>query len=168
MVTSAAAFGAALNYFNLWVVFFISLASSLAADVVHYAIGFLGRRGLIERFGKYVGLTKERINLFDELAHQNAGKAILLSKLIPMFATPGLIIAGMTHMPLKKYMWWAFVVTAPTSLVFLIVGYYFGAAYVTFERYLNLGGYLAVGILLISASIYYINKKLSRKLMNRI
>ncbi len=160
-VTSTGAFAAALGYFNGWVVFAISILSSLLADVVHYAIGFWGRGGFIEKYGKYVGLTPKLVSRLDKLMHKNAGKAVILSKIIPLFAAPALIIAGATRTPLKKYVWWCFVVTVPTSILFFVIGYYFGEAYITIESYINSGGFLLALLAIVFVVGIFAWKKIS-------
>ena len=74
-------------------------------------------------------------------------------KMIPLLATPGLILVGATKMDVKKYAFWSIVITIPTSLFYLIIGYYFGAAYNTIEHYLNLGIYVAIAAVIVIASL---------------
>jgi membrane protein DedA with SNARE-associated domain len=167
-VTAAAAFGAALNVFSAPVVFLLSVASSLAADAAYYIIGFWGRERLINKYGVRLGITRERLIWFEKTARQNVGKAITLVKIIPFLATPGLLMAGMARMPIKKYTWWCIIVTVPSSLFFLILGYYFGAACSIVERYMKIGGYFAVGSILFFIILAHIYKKSSRKIAEKL
>src|SRR3989344_1763262 len=68
-VTSASAFAAAFGVFNIWLVFLVSIVSNLIPDAVWYAIGFWGRKQLLERwikkYGKYVGITHEKIEALE-------------------------------------------------------------------------------------------------------
>jgi membrane protein DedA with SNARE-associated domain len=60
VVTAAGAFAAAFSYFHLWIVFVLSILGNLIPDVVYYAMGYWGRHNLIEQYGHYFGLTKQR------------------------------------------------------------------------------------------------------------
>lgn len=166
-VTAAGAFAAALGYFNLWIVFAISVLGNLIPDVIYYALGFWGRKKFIDRYGHYFGIAPERTAFIEKLIHQNVGKALAFIKIFPLIATPGLIIAGASRVNLEKYIWWSLVITIPSSGFFLIVGYYFGAAYEKIVNYLNYGGYLVLGIIVIFGIISYFYKKLSKKLAEK-
>jgi membrane protein DedA with SNARE-associated domain len=154
-VTAAAAFAAALGYLNVWIVLILSVLANLIPDAICYAIGYWGRQKFIDRYGHYIGITPEKILIVEKLLSEHSKKALFAIKLIPLLATPGLIVAGITKMDIKKYAFWCTVITIPSSLLYLILGYYFGAAYVTIDHYLHLGLYtLIVGSALIIAIIY--------------
>ena len=168
VVTAAGAFAAALGYLNVYVVFLLSILGNLIPDIVFYAIGFWGRKRLAEKYGHWVGLTEQRIKYLENLLEHHAGKALTIIKLLPILPTPGLILAGATRMPLKKYAFWSIIIIIPSSLFFLVVGYYFGAAYGAISRYVDYGGYAALGLLLLFVLVYYGYKKISRKVAEGI
>ena len=167
-VTAAGAFAVALGYFNLWVVFGLSILGNLIPDVAYYALGYWGRKGFVDKYGHHFGITPERSAYLEKLINQHVGKALAFIKLFPLIATPGLIIAGASRVDLKKYVWWSLVITVPSSGFFLVVGYYFGAAYDKIVNYLNYGGYLAAGAVVIFIAISYFWKKLSAKFAKTI
>lgn len=167
-VTAAGAFAATLGYFNIYIVLLLSILGNLLPDALCYAVGFWGRRKFVDKYSRYFRLTKERIDRIEKLSEEHIGKALLLVKLVPFLATPGLIIAGATRMPIKKYAWWSVIITLPSSLLFLIVGYYSGAAYQTANHYVNLGAYLIAFIIILFIAISYFYKKLAKKLAEGI
>ncbi|MBU6500590.1 MAG: VTT domain-containing protein [Patescibacteria group bacterium] len=170
VVTAAGAFVAALggNYFNIWIVLLLSILGNLLPDIAYYAIGFWGRQELINKYGHYFHITKERVERLEKLYLEHVGKTLTLVKLVPVLATPGLIIAGVSKVPLKKYVWWSLAITLPTSGFYLILGYYFGAAYEKVIRYLNYGSYFTIAIIIIFVIISYLHKKYGSKLAERI
>jgi len=168
VVTAAAAFAAALHYMNVWVVLLISILANLIPDLIYYAIGYWGREKVINTYGHYFGITKERIATMERLAETHSGKSLFTIKMVPFLATPGLIIVGATRMDIKKYAFWCAVIIIPTSLLYLIIGYYFGAAYNTIDRYLNAGGYVIAVALVIVIGLAYIQRKYSARLAKKI
>ena len=88
--------------------------------------------------------------------------------MIPLLATPGLILVGATRMDVKKYAFWSLVITVPTSLFYLIIGYYFGAAYNTIQHYLDLGIYVALAAIVIVIAIAYLQRKYFAGLKKKI
>lgn len=167
-VTAAGAFAAALGYFDIWIVLLLSVAGNLIPDVAYYALGYWGRRGFIDKYGHRFGITPERSAKVEKLIHQNVGKAMAFIKLFPLIATPGLIIAGASRVDLKKYVWWSLIITVPSSGFFLVLGYYFGAAYDKIVGYLHYGGYFIGAAVVIFIICSYMWKRVSKKLAEQI
>jgi membrane protein DedA with SNARE-associated domain len=159
VVTAAGAFAAALHYFNIWVVLLLSILANLIPDLIYYALGYWGREKFLNKYGHYIGITKERIAATEKLAKKHSGKSLFAIKTIPFLATPGLIIVGATKMDLKKYAFWCAAITIPTSAIYLILGYYFGAAYATIDHYLHIGGYVIAAALVVILIVAYVQRK---------
>ncbi len=167
-ITAAGAFAAKLGYFNLWFILLLSILGNLLPDIIYYAIGYWGRDKVIDKYGHYLKITKERKEQLESVYHKHMFKTLLAVKLIPLISTPGLIVAGIARLPLKKYTWMSLAIILPTSLFFLIVGYYFGAAYDTLNQYLNNGIYLGIAAAAILALIVYIYRKAAEKIGEKI
>lgn len=167
VVTAAAAFAAALHYFNIWWILTLSIAANLIPDLVYYLIGYWGREQFINKYGHYLGLTKERIATTEKLAMKHSGKSLFAIKMVPFLATPGLILVGATKMNLKKYAFWCTAITIPTSVAYLLIGYYFGATYNTIDHYLHIGGYLIGGGIIIILAIAYAQKRYSERFFKK-
>jgi membrane protein DedA with SNARE-associated domain len=168
VVTAAAAFAAALHYMNIWVVLALSILANFIPDLVYYAIGYWGREKFLNKYGHYIGITPERIAATEKLAEQHSGKSLFMIKMMPFLATPGLILVGATKMDIKKYAFWSIIIIVPSSLLYLIIGYYFGAAYATIDHYLNLGGYLIAAALIIIVALAYLQRKYFSQLGKKI
>ncbi len=165
VATAAGGFAAALGYFNVWIVLILSVIANLIPDILYYAMGYWGRRAFLEKYGHYIGVTKERMARAEHLAREHSGKSLIAIKTIPFLATPGLIIAGATRMDIKKYAFWCIVIIIPTSLLYLVLGYYFGAAYDRIEHYLHLGVYVIAVAIAIVLAVMYLERKYSEELV---
>jgi membrane protein DedA with SNARE-associated domain len=168
VVTAAGAFVANLGYFNIWAVFLLSILGNLIPDIIFYAMGYWGRFKLVDKYSHYFGVSVEKVTYLEHIAKRHAGKAITVSKLVPFLATPGLMIMGAVRMPLKKYVIWSLALILPSSLFFLIVGYYFGSAYNAINHYLNIGGYLIIVGAILFFVIYLFYRKISRSIAEKI
>jgi membrane protein DedA with SNARE-associated domain len=168
VVTAAAAFAAALHYLNIWIIFLLSILGNLIPDGIYYAIGYWGRHRLVDHYGHYIGITKERLELTERLIHDHAGKALVTIKMVPFLATPGLIVAGISKMDVKRYAWWCTIITIPSTLFYLILGYYFGAAYGTIDHYLHIGGYFIVAAFAIIVVIGYFQRSFFEKMLAKM
>jgi len=146
----------------------LSVLANFIPDIVYYTIGYWGREKFLDKYGHYIGITPERIASTKKLAEHHSGKSLFMIKMIPFIATPGLILVGATKMDLKKYAFWSIVIIVPSSLLYLVIGYYFGAAYVTIEHYLKLGGYVIGAAAVIVFALAYFQRKYFSRLAGKI
>ncbi len=156
IITAAATFAFALGYFDLVIVFILSLLGDLVADVIYYAIGYWGRISIVERYGHHFGLTNERMEKIERHLEQHGGKTLVALKLAPFIPTPGLMLVGVARMRLSKFTLISALITVPKTILFMVVGYYFGRMYDTFSKdfgYASMA--VAVLILLYSFSKLY-------------
>lgn len=159
VITAAAAFAAALHYMNVWVVFLLSVLANLIPDLVYYAMGYWGREAFVNKYGRYLGITPEHVKRVEKLAEAHSGKSLFIIKMVPFLATPGLILVGATKMDIKKYALWSIGIIIPTSGLYLVLGYYFGAAYATIDRYLHAGEYVVVAAVVIIGLVVYFQRR---------
>ena len=167
IVTSAAAFATVSGYFNLSYVFIFSILGDLIGDIIYYSMGYLGRIELVERFGHKFGLSKERLKKIDNLLNNHPVKALLAIKLNPLTPLPGLMLVGSSKMPLKKYVAISLAVTIPKSIIFIVMGYYFGNLYDLIAYYGNFGFAIAL-VIILGFIVFRIYKKVSQHLANKI
>ncbi len=168
IVTAAAAFGVAMGYFNFGAIFILSLLGDVLADVAYYALGYWGRMALVEKFGHKVGLSKERLMRMEKLLHEHAWRTLLALKLTPILPTPGLMLVGATKMPLRKFTTISLLITLPKSLLFMLIGYYFGKAYDQIARYISNGTYVILAIIAAVILIDRLFRKYSARLGQKL
>ena len=164
VVTAAGSFAAALGYFKIEWVLILSILGNLIPDIIFYAIGFFGREAFVTKYGKYFGLTKDKIEYVEKLLAKYPVRSLFIIKMVPLLATPGLIVVGLTKMDLKKYITWSLVITIPSSVLYLMLGYYFGAAYDHIVKYLHAG----VLVLIAFAVVVFIVIKLQNRLYTKL
>ncbi|MBM3183767.1 MAG: DedA family protein [Chlamydiae bacterium] len=167
-ITAIGAFAAALGYFDLWWVFFLSILGNLLPDLIYYVLGFWGRRQFVDKYGHYLGIRKEKVERLEGLFQKHVGKTITLVKLIPALATPGLIMAGVLRVPIKPYIFWSLIVTIPSSGFYLFLGYFCEPAYEMIASYEKYGEYSVLGLIGIFVIVYFLRKKLSRKMAAKV
>ncbi|MEK7110420.1 MAG: VTT domain-containing protein, partial [Patescibacteria group bacterium] len=141
---------------------------NLIPDIAYYAIGYWGRERMVGRYGHLVGLSPERLAYFERLFAAHAGKTLVAVKLLPFAATAGLIVAGVVRMPIRRYASLSLAIILPTSLLYLFIGYYFGAVYETLDRYIHFGGIGIVVAVLIFFGLVKLSQKISARLSAKI
>lgn len=168
IIIAASSFAASLGYLNIFIIGLLAIAGDVVGDILWYGLGYFGRITIINRFGHRFFLPQERMEKLRTFLERHPIKALLAIKLSPLLPVPGLIIAGSSHLPLKKFFTTISIIIIPKTLLFMIIGYFFGSAYDSFSSYLN-DGISALGILFgILLVLYYGFRKISEKLSSTL
>lgn len=114
---------------------------------MYYAIGRWGKEQFLKRWGKYVGITPERLAALETHFTKHGGKTLSIGKLTHGIGSVFLAAAGAAEYPYGKFLWFNLLSTLPKSLALLIVGFYFGRAYESLDQYLD---YTAWGVIMLS------------------
>ena len=168
IVTVAAAFAAALGYFDVFIVFILSFLGDIVADVIYYFIGYFSRLAVIEKFGRFFGLTEERMHRIENLLNNHAAKTLIALKLTPVLPTPGLMLVGATKMPIKRFVKICSIIIFPRTIFLVIMGYYFGAAYEVMAKQFEKNYFILIAIVAIVAIVYYLFSQLLAYLGRRV
>src|ERR1700682_1775228 len=70
----AAAVFAGAGQMNIAVVILVAIAGAIIGDNIGFLIGHFGGRPLVERFGRYIFLTPERLDRTEEFFNRPCGK----------------------------------------------------------------------------------------------
>ncbi len=136
---------------NLWLPWVIvaALVGAVLGDNVGYLIGRRYGRGLLERHGHRLFVTPERLERADGYYRRHGGKTVFLGRFVPVVRSVGCILAGIAHMPWRRFFVYdlagAFVWAAGHS----ILGYAIGASYERWKKYLTPGGVVFLVVLLL-------------------
>lgn len=163
VVTVIAGFLASLGYMKLGVAYVVVVAADLGGDMGYYALGRWGRGGLIQRWGKHIGITPERVRLLEQHFDQHAGKTLLLGKASHGIGGAFLIAAGTARMSVVKFFWYNFLATLPKSALLLLIGYYFGASYNRASKYFDYGAWGLTVLAVVLVAVYYLIRRFARK-----
>jgi len=79
-----------------------------------------------------------------------------------------LIAAGMARMPLLEFIWFNVVATLPKSLILLLIGFYFGQAYATFDKFFTFAGWAAAVLVMLYVIAYFIISRMSKKYLKEV
>ncbi len=166
IITAAASFAVAFGTFSLPVIFLLSILGDLIGDVIFYAIGYFGRIHLIERIAPRLGLSLKKIHVLEDHLHNHAGKTMAAIKLNPITPLPGLMLVGALRMSLRRYIIITLLIIIPKTILFMILGYYFGEFYDTFANKLG-NAPVAIGIIaILGVVIFILFRKYSVRISN--
>lgn len=167
MITAAAGFAAALGFFNPWVILVLSILGDLFPDTIYYLIGYIGRLSVIEKIARRLGLDQERIRRTEDHLKEHFGKTMVALKLTPVVSTLGFMLVGYLRLSFINFTKYSSSVTVPKSIIFLVIGYFFGRFY-NINQYLHYAEVIfPLGIILIML-IYFGQKKISGLIAKKV
>ena len=159
IVTIIGAFLAGLGYFNIFAVYVVVSVGDLSGDVLYYAVGRLGRIGAFAGLRRALGMTGERFARMEPYIARHGGKILLFAKYTQtgFMALPA---SGAARMPMGKFLWYNTLGTIPKSLVLVIVGFFFGYAYVRIDGYFAKASMVMVAIVCIASAYILLSRYL--------
>ena len=167
LVSTAAGVVAALGFFNIFTVIFISLMGDVVGDLIYYGIGYKIKNSLNSKFLKYLGVTEERVQKTRELLHTHVNKSLILIKLSPFLGPPGLLIVGAVHVPFKKYFKTIVTISLIKALFFSLLGYFSGVAYLTLSKTVSSAERIIVPITIFIFLVYFLYKLITDRIVKK-
>ncbi len=164
IMTVAAAFAASLGYFNVWVIFILSFLGDVVGDALAYYVGYFSRKKVIEKYDSFFGIKKKSFEYLDEHFKKHLGKTLFIVKSTPL-AIPGLMVAGASKVPIKKYAFWNAVNILPRTIFFTGLGYFFGVFAKSVLQYYHNITYYVLALVVVVCIVYFAWKKLSDKFL---
>jgi membrane protein DedA with SNARE-associated domain len=100
----AAAAYAGAGRLNIVAVGLVAVVAAMAGDNIGYAVGFFGGRALVLRFGKYVGLTSQRLDKAEGFFDRYGGVVVAGARFIEGLRQANGIVAGTIRMPWPRFL----------------------------------------------------------------
>lgn len=151
---------------NVILVGVIAFLAAVIGDNIGFAVGHFGGRRLVERFGKYILLTPERLDKATGFFEHHGGKVVTVARFVEGLRQANGIVAGITGMHWAKFLAFNALGAALWVTVWTGVGYLSGnhinTIYNTAKQY-ELYVAIAVGALLIA----YIARRVYRSRSQR-
>ena len=138
--------------------FFGLLALELATVVggsILYLIASIGGHAVLNRVGRDVGTTPERLKIAEEALERHGGRAIILGRLIPSLCILTAIAAGILGMPFRRYLPALALGGFLHLLIVVMIGYVFGPPVLRIAATLHLPlGLLVWGLLFVGLTVW--------------
>ena len=156
IITVIGGFLASQGILNFYAVYAVCVSGDIVGDLLYYALGRWGSQSFLMKWLKYLGVTPERIKKLENHFEKHSGKTLLLGKISHGAGSLILIAAGVSKMPVGRFIWFNFIGTLPKTLAFLLIGYYFGEAYKRISQHIDYTALLTFSIAVIIIVIYVI------------
>jgi membrane protein DedA with SNARE-associated domain len=105
-----------------WPVVIIATLGNLVGSLLAYWIGAKGGRPLIEKYGRYILISKHDLNLADKWFAKFGDEIVFFGRLLPVVRTYISFPAGIARMDLKKFSIYTFLGALPWCILFAWLG----------------------------------------------
>lgn len=108
--------------FNLWAVGVAGAFGCVIGSLVAYWVGARGGRPVIEKYGRYVLISRHDLDLADRWFSRYGEVIVFASRLLPVIRTFIAFPAGVARMNLKRFVIYTFLGSLPWCLALAYVG----------------------------------------------
>jgi membrane protein DedA with SNARE-associated domain len=149
----AGALTAAGHLSKLWLTIVVALSGELVGGSIGYAIGKYGGVPFVERFGKYVHITHERLLMFHRFFERWGAFAVFVCRFLPVIRGVVAIPAGIAEMNLGLFYLWTLAGSGIFCTALIVLGYSLGAHVDTVLPLLRRGSFVVVAFVIALACV---------------
>ena len=149
----AAALYAGAGHLNVFVVGLVAFVAAVAGDNVGYAIGRFGGRELVERYGKWVFLTGNRLDRAEKFFTKHGGKIVTIARFVEGLRQLNGIIAGTSSMPWRRFVVFNIIGAVLWVGTWSMIGYFAGDHIdVIYREITKYSLYVLIGLVVVGAA----------------
>ena len=134
----------------------VGTLGNLFGSLIAYYVGLIGGRPILERYGKYIFISHQKLELADNWFERYGYEAVLISRFIPVIRTFISLPAGIAHMDIKKFIIYTFIGSLPWVFALGYIGVLLGPQWELIRTYFHiLDIVVAIGIVVFIAYLIY-------------
>ncbi|HWI61405.1 MAG TPA: DedA family protein [Symbiobacteriaceae bacterium] len=134
----------------------------LFGSIVAYVIGRNGGRVLLERYGKYVLISRHEMDVADRWFATKGEMTVFVARLLPGVRTFISLPAGIAKMNFGKFLFYSFLGMLPWSFAFTYAGFWLGDRWTLVREQLHKFDLVIIAVL-VAAVGWFIWYKLRRR-----
>lgn len=107
---------------NFWIVVVVAVVGNTAGSLIAYAIGAYGGRPFLQRYGRYLLIREHEIDIADKFFADHGAATVFFGRLLPVVRTFISFPAGVTRMPLGKFIAYSTAGAVPWTIALAFAG----------------------------------------------
>ena len=116
----------------------IGSLGNLFGSLIAYFVGLKGGRPFLEKYGKYILISHNRLEMADGWFEKYGYEAVFISRLLPLIRTFISLPAGIARMDLKKFIIYTFLGSLPWTFTLGYIGYLLGPQWNIIRNYFQI------------------------------
>lgn len=144
------------GHLNLaWVIVLGTLAE-LAGSYVSYTVGRVAERPVVERFGRYLLITKADLDRAERFLAGRGGWAIPLARILPLVRSFASLVAGFAGVPAIRFGVLSLIGTSIYVATVSSIGYAVGPTWNRVAHALSVAGYVIAALVVVAIVTFVI------------
>lgn len=140
---------------NIWMVALAGAFGCVVGSALSYWLGKVGGRPFIERYGKYILISKKDLDRADRWFGKFGEPAIFFSRLLPVIRTFISFPAGITRMNFSKFIVYTFIGSFPWTLGLAYFGFRLGERWDDLKNTFH-GFDVVIGVIILVGIVLYV------------
>jgi membrane protein DedA with SNARE-associated domain len=137
------------GHLNLVLVIIIGSLAELAGSYASYAVGRVGGKPLVHKWGRYVLVTQGDVDRAERFLAGRGAWAISVGRMLPFIRAFTSIVAGLVRVPAARFGVFSLIGTVIYATVLSLIGYEVGHAWNSINHGLTIATYILVAIVVI-------------------
>jgi undecaprenyl-diphosphatase len=154
----AAGFFASQGHFSLTLVIFFAATGAITGDNLGYLLGRGLGRPFIERYGRDLFLTRERIEAGEKFYQKHGAKTVLIARFVSGLRVFAAFFAGMSRMRWQTFFAYNSAGALLWATAISLIGYFFGHSWVLIEKWVGRAGLFITVIIMVGIAVAVLRK----------
>ena len=138
----------------LWLVVLAGAIGCVLGSLLAYAVGAWGGRRLVERYGKYVLVSRRDLDLADRWFREHGGIIVFVGRLLPVVRTFIAFPAGVARMPVWRFCVYTFLGSLIWCALLAWIGLKLGQHWDTLGGWFHRFDAVILAVLLLAFGLY--------------
>ena len=145
---------AAEGHFSLAAVIGVGLAGECIGSMIGYTIGRTGGRALVDRYGKFVLISRSDLDRAHRFLERRGDPAVAVGRILPFVRTFVSIVAGIGEMAVVPFFLFTLVGTLVYSAAVAGAGYGLGSGWHSLVRGFTAAGFVLLGLVVLAVAFF--------------
>jgi membrane protein DedA with SNARE-associated domain len=144
------------GHLSLVLVIVLGTLAELAGSYVAYTVGRVAERPVIERFGRYLLITKSDIDRAERFLSRRGRWAIPLGRALPLVRSFTSLAAGFARVPAVAFGVYSLIGTLVYASAVASIGYGLGSAWNSVARDVSVAGYVIAVVVVMAIAVFVV------------
>ncbi len=116
----------------------IGTLGNLVGSLIAYFVGLKGGRPILEKYGKYILITEDKLDLADDIFNKYGAATVFVGRILPVIRTFISLPAGIARMDIKKFTLYTTLGCLPWTLILAYLGVILGQNWSVLTKYFHI------------------------------
>jgi membrane protein DedA with SNARE-associated domain len=151
-----------LHRMSLFAAVSAGVLGNVIGSWIAWTVGYYGGRPFIERYGRYVHVTPERLALSERWFERHGEIAVLVGRCVPIVRTFISLPAGVARMPFWRFTLFTVIGCVPWVLGLTLIGVQVGPSWERWRHRLEYLDYIVAAVIVIGIVYLYVRARRRR------